>query len=58
MDTHNQETNTNEKATPQKTKQPYHKPQLSIYGDIKTLTQAVGGNSTVDGGMTGMLKSF
>lgn len=39
-------------------KKPYHRPRLLVYGDLRTLTQAVGMKSTPDGGpMMLMIKS-
>jgi hypothetical protein len=32
------------------TKKPYETPKLSVYGDIREITQTVGNMSTTDGG--------
>ena len=31
-------------------KKPYHRPRLLVYGDLRTLTQAVGMTGGMDGG--------
>jgi hypothetical protein len=46
-------------STPQgdQAKKEYSSPKLTIYGDIRTLTQAVGMNGMLDGGGIGMRRS-
>lgn len=39
-------------------KKPYHRPRLLVYGDLRTLTQAVGATAAPDGApMMLMIKS-
>jgi hypothetical protein len=44
--------------TPKKPKKPYHRPRLVMYGDLRTLTLAIGMRGPQDGGpMMIMVKS-
>ena len=42
---------------PQQTKKPFKAPQLLVYGDIQTLTQATSPTGMGDGGMAGLTKT-
>ena len=43
---------------PKSSKKPYGTPQLSIYGDVREITQTVGMSGNSDGGSGGMNKSM
>lgn len=38
-------------------KKPYHSPVIEVYGDIRTITNAVGKTGAADGGATGNKKN-
>jgi hypothetical protein len=47
--------NAQPQATPQSAgKLPYEQPQLVEYGDVRALTQSVGGHGNLDGGHRGL----
>jgi len=41
---------TGEQLTGQETKKPYHKPEMTIYGNIREITRNAGPKGAVDGG--------
>lgn len=52
METHEKESSVN----PQPRKRAYRPPKLIVYGDIRELTQSVGGMGMLDGGAVGGMK--